>query len=792
MEEDKLSIKEKVPSTKIPKSNLYKVHILNEEGNVQQIYLFCGGLCSLEDKNAIFSEVENAFYKRHDVEIIISDQLIHADDTIRDIKHKIVNEVIEFYKKSKIKAFSLSVEELYMFGLSQKDLDMIKLYQEITENDTKKLTKEKFFQYATNISSDPYMLDKGDGERGGLYNDVFTYEQWISLSTSNIKDIYTPIGMEFQNYYDFMFPTNPFKNQLWTESIRYESSTKNPLLTLDKSILLDYTSSKDIMVCLAKQTFEFAEKTNINPGYFCELYYPFLFKMGLTSRSLLLESSLKIAEESNKYNNAKNKRKNNITQIYREIYWNSKEQPLSYSEKGIKQFSLTIRPFNYVQNFPLDLLFRNLHSSNKIPFIKYNPGSRRENMYRLHTDNISRDGKKIPILDESNIMKLSREIGKLKQIALYVQDTINIVVNINSNSEIEILGQLDKLLDVEQLNSILQTIINPIMGELNNILLPSGYKVRSFLRIEDDNIINTRLTYQTVLPIDIKMNLQKQIDYISPIFDVLNKDISKGANLRFKRIKNYKEMDARSSYIREVYDRTGNSEEVLQGLIDNFDLQHDEAIVAFAEFRTQFKLLKQKIAENPGFKTLIQMKPLKNELLIEIIDINSIKYIPELNVYIDVILRMSQVPKTINISSSKLKIFKSKEKEKEYVQEIVETIVVPQERGIELYKPISFSPEEAEEEEEEEDEIQPNEGDGIDFDDADYYQDDYNEENESGAKYSEESSDDEYAGGENTPENEDEEKFKANIDGKPLKNPSQFFERMKKIRPNIVCYQRIK
>jgi len=782
MEEEQISIKEKVPSIMIPTSNLYKVHVLNEEGNVKQIYLFCGGLCSLEDKNAIFSEVEIAFYKRHDVEIIISDQLLHTDDTIRDIKHKIVNEVIDFHKKSKLKEFALSVEELYLFGLSKKEIDMIKLYQKITENDTKQLTKEKFFQYATNISSDPYILDKGDGDRGGLYSDIFTYEQWIELSTSDMREIYTPIGMEFQEYYDFMFPTNPFKNQLWTESIRYESSTKNPLLTLDRSILLDYTNSRDIMVCLAKDTFAYAEKKNINTEYFCELYYPFLFKLGLTSRSLLLESSLKIAEETNKYNNAKSKRRNNITQIYREIYWNSTE-PLSYSEKGIKQFSLTIRPFNYVQNFPLDLLFRNLHSSEKVPFIKYNPGTRRENMYRIHTNNISSDGKKIPLLDESTIMKLSREIGKSKQISLYVQDSIDIIVNINNNSEIEVLGQFDKLIDVEKLNSILLTTINPIVADLNSILQPSGYKMRSFLQMDDENIINTRLTYHMVLPIDVKMNLQKQLDYISPIFDVLSKDVSTGANLRFKRIKNYKEMDARTSYIREVYDRTGNTEEVLQGLVDNFQLRQDEAIVAFAEFKSQFRLLKQKIVENPGFKTIIQMKSLKNELLVEVLDVNSIKYIPELNIYIDVILRMAQVPKTVNITPSKLKKFKSKEKETIEVQEMVDTIVIPKETGAELYNPLSFSPE-GDNEEEEDDQIIE---EGIGFDDADYYQD-YDDDTE--GNVDEESSDDDFAGGafaggENTPENEDEEKFKANIDGMPIKNPSPFFKRMEKLDPTL-------
>jgi hypothetical protein len=786
MEEEQISIKEKVSSTIIPTSDLYKVHILNEEGNVNQIYLFCGGLCSLEDTKAIFSEVEMAFYKRHDVEMIISDQLIHADDTIRDIKHKIVNEVIDFQKKSKAKQFALSVEELYLFGLSKKEIDMVKLYQKITENDTKKLTKEKFFQYATNISSDPYILDNGDGERGGLYNDIFSYEQWIELSSSNTKDIYSPIGMEFQEYYDFMFPTNPFKNQLWTESIRYENSAKNILLTLDRSILLDYTSSTDIMVCLAKDTFKFAEQNNINTAYFCELYYPFLFKLGVTNRSSLLESSLKLAEETNKYNNAKNNQKNTVTQLYREIYWTSNE-PLAYSEKGIRQFTLTIRPYNYVQNFPLDLLFRNLHSSEKIPFIKYNPGTRRENMYRIHTNNVSTDGKKIPLLDETTVMKLSRDIGKSKQISLYVQDSLNIVVNINNNSEIEVLGHVDNLIDVEELNSSLLTIINPIVSELNNILQPSGYKMRPFLDMNDENIIHVRLTYQCILPIDVKMNLQKQIDYISPIFDVLNKDISKGAELRFKRIKNYKEMDARTSYIREVYDRTGNSEEVLQGLIDNFQLQQDEAIIIFAEFKSQFRLLKQKVVENPGFKSTIQMKSLKNELIFEIIDINSIKYIPELSIYIDVILRMSQLPKTVAISSSKLKKFKSKEKETKVVHEVVDTIVIPQETGAELYNPLSFSPKE-----DGEDDDGQIVNEGIDFDDADYYQDYDENMNEIGEG---ESSDDDYEGGaraggahkggENTPENEDEEKFKANIDGMPIKNPTPFFERMKQLDPTL-------
>ena len=781
-EESTIRVKD-IPTTddNIPQHNIYKIHILNDDGNVGFVYVFCAGIYASKNMNELFSEIEIAHYKRNDVEIVFSEKLIHPDDTIRDIKHKIVNEIVEHQKKSKTKAFSLSVEEVYIFGLAEKDLDMVKLYQEITENDTKRLTKEKFYQYATNISTNPYILDKSGGmEKGGLHNDIFTYEQWSGLSKSGLRTVYIPIGMEFETAYDFMFPTNPYKNQPWTEPIRYESSPKNAILTLDKSTLLDYTQSRDLMVCLAKPTFAYADKSNINTEYFCKLYFPFLFKSGLTSSSLLLESAIEIAEESKQYNTSNVVRRRNITQIYREIYWNS-DEALSYSERGIKEFALTLRPYEYVRNFPLDLLFRNLHVTEEIPFIKYNPGMRRENMYRLYSEDISTDGKKIPFLEESVVMRLSRELGKSKQITLFVKKDIDLVVNINQNSEIEVLGQLDKVLTVDELNEIVDTMINPIVVMLNSILEPSGYKMRPFTNVQDANIINVRLMYQMRLPIDVKINIQRQMNYITPIFDVLGTDVSKGSEMRFKRIKNYKEMNARSAFIREVYDRTGDSDRVIQGLMDNFDLTQDAAIIAFAEFRSQYQLLKQKIAENPGFKTVFQMMPLKSELSVQVFDIHSIEYIKELEMYIDVILRLSQKPETAKISQDKLKIFKSKEKAKEVVQEVVETVIVPEEKDEKIYKPITFTPQEEEEGE--------GEGEGIDFDDADFYEG-YEDSPKSGDEdvdeEDEEDEEDDFYGGENTPEEEEEEEeYKADIDGMSIKNPTPFFRRMLELDPTL-------
>ena len=88
-----------------------------------------------------------------------------------------------------------------------------------------------------------------------------------------------------------------------------------------------------------------------------------------------------------------------ISQLYREIYW-SKKTELHYVEKGIYEFSVVLQANDKITNFPLDLLFRNINTTPQIPFIKYNPGNRRENMYRLYSNSISMDGKKIPLLDE--------------------------------------------------------------------------------------------------------------------------------------------------------------------------------------------------------------------------------------------------------------------------------------------------------------------------------------------------------------------------------------------------------
>ena len=753
---------------------MYKVHILDNKGNVERVFVFCAGIRSSEHMNELFSEMELAHHKTHNVDVVFSTQLIHMDDPIRTIKHKIVNELLGDGGLDKI-----SADEIYLFSMSTQELDMQHMFQKITADETRPLKKEHFFQYATNISADPYVL----GEQ--LDADEFNYTQWMSMAKSGKRDMFSPIGMKFQDSYDFMFPANPYKNPAWAKNVHYEFDGNNPILTLEKSLLLEYTRSKDIMVCLAKNLLEFSDAHEMHADALCGMYFPYLYKIGITSTNSLHDKSDELSERNKDQYTPQMKRINEITQLYREIQWNLKEgTELKYTEVGVKSYSFSLPQLAYDVKMPLDFLFRNIHSTKQIPFIKYNPGNRRENTYRIYSPVVSTDGKKIPMLSESKIMRLSREIGKGKQIVLYVQDSIELLIQIHYNSLIVISGELQQLKTIKELDDMLVKIVQPILNEINNILHSSGYAISQFQSIKDESISNMKIDYQFSLPIETKISFTKQLPYITPIFNVTKMDLKKGAVMRYTRVGNYKEMDAKTNVIRDIYNETGSSEDVIQALMSNFNISEKDAIIEFSNFCSQFQLMKRHIVDTPGFLTKYTMKPLKNELLVVIEDISSVKYIPELTIYMDTILRMSQHPSSVVLSKEKLKTFKTNipgvnmDKKED---DVVDTVIAPVETQTEMYKPLTYDNDNDDDDDDiEEDDVSPVRG--IAFDEDDYESEEEGSENE---YESEEDEEEYYGGGNDNDVDDDNEAYDIEIDGTPIKNPTPFYKKMLELDPAL-------
>ena len=741
----------------IPFQDIYKIHILDSKGELDRVFVFCGNDHEEEvSKNQIakvFSDTQIAYFEANNVDIVFSSQLIYKDDSIRTIKKKIYQE-IRSYKKKKIPLSSL--DEIYLFASSNPiSIPMDSIYKEATKNDTVPFTKERFFQYAMNINANPLLLQDMPNQTNT--SPSFSYKNWISLKKSQeMTEIFIPLGMQFQDHRDFLFSANPFHTQIRETAVRYEMSAKNPILSLENTLLLNYTRSTDIMVCFADNVFTFAGE---DEEYFCSIYFPLLYNRGLYRKDLLEDAALDLMKETDEKVGMST---SNAVDLFHKIYWKRKSE-LPYIMRGIKQFSVVLRPTDYEHALPLDILFKNIHSTSEIPFIKMNPGNRRENMYRLYSERISTNGKKIPLLPESKIMSLSRETGKGNQISIYIPNVDNeeIYIHIDSKSRIQITGILKNPLDINVLETLLTKTVNPILQQFNTYLSVAGYTLSTFNHFNGSEIESTHFTYQMALPIKIKINLYEQIPCLSTIFDVIQDDVEKGAQLRFKRVENFSKRNAQTALISEIYNRTGNINDVIESLIYNYRMSKEEAQTRLSNYLSEYQT--SSFMENPGFLVNMKIQSLKN-IFIEIENINSIEYLDVLHIYIDSILRISQDMKSSGITANEFKQICNKKNAVVIEPSDTENVVVPE--GF-VIQPLRFGPTIEKEEEDEEG--------GFTFDD------DYDEEN-----YAEEEENDSIQGGTKDDDEEPEEQqYQANIDGMSIKNPTPFFKKMKERDPKL-------
>jgi hypothetical protein len=92
-----------------------------------------------------------------------------------------------------------------------------------------------------------------------------------------------------------------------------------------------------------------------------------------------------------------------------------------YLQGGIYAFHFIIHP-EKTNKLPLETIFKNIHTSERIPFIQYvpsyHPGVMREKMFRFYSIETAQNGNKIPILNKSTIQRLTKKQGKMENITI--------------------------------------------------------------------------------------------------------------------------------------------------------------------------------------------------------------------------------------------------------------------------------------------------------------------------------------------------------------------------------------
>jgi hypothetical protein len=649
--------------------NEYKVRVYANDGTVQNTFFF--------GRSKFSDELEEAHQ--------FSKYQIHKDDSIAQIKTKI----LLFYPE-------VSYDEVHLFAKVNKHVSLPSVYQNITNFSSKivrKNGKEKTVSSVGLLDRSMFkqlLINLGKNVAINSNKEYYEYKDLLSicLESEFSASIGVGLGMHFSNNHNFLYSANPFK-LVSSFSPNLLMDKTNNIYFFENELLFNngIIENNEICVVFASDAFDFAKKNNISEEYISKTYFPNLATKGIYSKSQLDNKHKELLATTKKNVNV-----NGFESV--DLFYNLQTN-LEYKQRGIRNFKIALRPeFNSL--IPLDAIFKNIHATEKTPFIKYNPGSRRENIYRLYSTEITKTGKKIPSLARNKITTLANSIGKNKQISIYEKEH-EFIVDLESDGVVYISGEFEKSKSIVEMEAMLKQPINDILEKINGYLQNSGYKLPILQGLNDENVDFLTLNYvSSILIGDLSIKLKNKIGCLSAVFDIIDDSINKEALMRFKRIENFQEMDAQSALITEVFNSSRNEEDVIEALVQNYNITVQEAALRIAQHLNNVKYIERKhgnksidIIENPGLK--VSLKKTGKELTIQVDKIPHIEYINTLGMYFDGLIHLFRDDATLSEDVKKIcnkKMEKSIPMTKPAVIQHIDQVVRPKAFDINDFIPV--------------------------------------------------------------------------------------------------------
>ena len=681
MSESLSSSKATLSSIKSPDKNntpldvpIYKVkHMVN--GSTNTIFVFNGKNTQENEEELfkkIFTDQENEEIKSERITIKFSPEVIHFDDSIGTIKIKILNEI----KKE------ISIDEIYLFCQKMETLNAISVYQSLTQNGKLQLTKVRLDQFISNIVSD----EDGKPFQKPDDKEIYTFDDIFEMKFDNKKYIINKVlGQKFfivENEYPFVY--DPFNVQEYDKF--FEKSARKSLTTLNSHLLLNNGDiiNNSIYLCLAEDVLSYLNKKDISEETTIKIYYPFLYEKNINNLDDIEKNKGKLLESNKKILNEKILESFKTVDMFYDIYKLRKSE-LNYANKGIKFIKAVLRP-DFNVRIPLEIIFKIIHATQDNPLIKYNPSSRQENVYRLFTDKIATDGRKIPYLKKATIFRLMKNIGRGKSVAIYIESSSNgniqsLICEFDEEGYITISSEFNTFISVTEIDNIFKDFINPIITEIKNFLEQSGYKLNLFNSLNDENVEIKQLTYETQIQITKPLDIKSYRGCVSSIFiNETNVLKSNTIKLRFKRVANYSKFTSQEAFILEKSEQGLRGDQIIAELLENFpdELDRKQAIEMVTKIANELEIERGvrksdiKIKNNPGFKTTITLNQESGIITVTTENINNISYLYTLPIYIDSIVRLTQDKTSTNYPLKEInKLCSSGEKEDVVIDDIV-------------------------------------------------------------------------------------------------------------------------
>ena len=601
------------------KPQSYKVVQLGAGGEAVQTYEFAGGAPGSDDGGAQ------------------AKSWLRPDDTLGTVKRKIT---LAMGGPPPV------VPSMYLFAGVMRRLDPEETFKDLTMNGAWPLTQARMEQFLVNVP---------DIDIGSIpVKDEYTYDDVLAMNLEDhAREVLVPLGLDFvTTERRYPFAVNPFSAlELDPELVQHASAlatTSNGRLLSDSGPLLENT----IFMCLLKDVLRHGSGAGLAQQDLISIYYPILAQDGITNQETFDQGEAKFIQVARTNVGPAFERSVAGVDLFYGLGATGETLPYSPGQKGISSLKVLIAPA-YTFSLPLDLVFRLSHASATVPFIKYVP-LRGDPLYRLYTDGVSADGRRVPAMRKADIFRLAKSLARHRSVVAVSRPKkgIELTCEFRRDGAVELLAVSDRPLAESAMSAVLQEGSRTVIQPVRDYIAQRGYGLGEFSRLDDPNVSILSGTYTAVVRAPSKPVLHDIRGCTSSVFVGM---AGGGMRYRFRRVANYDQMSPSNGVVADMLRRNEDMAAIQRALEEGFGMTGDSARKKIEEFlasqvrgeRGIIDSRKIRLRVNPGFLTYLAWSPDSGQLSATLEGFDGTSYLETVPMYIDGLLRLALGEKAI-------------------------------------------------------------------------------------------------------------------------------------------------
>ena len=529
---------------------------------------------------------------------------------------------------------------MYLFTSVTKRIEPEEAYRELTMNGIWPLTRSRMAQFLVNVPGIP--LDTLADQEEYSYDDLLA----LKLDERDLQ-VLVPLGQDFvTTERRYPFAANPFSAlDLDPDLVQHAAvlaSTTNGRLLSDSGTPHDAT----LYLCLAGDVLRHARAEGLGEHEALSIYYPLLLHDGVASGAEFESKEGELAEQSKSEVGEAFRRAVGGVDMFYGMAATGSELPYVHGKRGLKSIKVLVAPA-YSFNLPLDLVFRLSRASSSVPFIKYMP-LRGDPLYRLYTDGVSADGRRVPAMRKADLFRLARALARRRSVVAVSRPVrgVEITCEFRRDGAVELTATSETPLSEDAMAAALAQGSRAVVEPVRDYVAQRGYGLGRFSRLDAPDVSILSGSYTVAIRAPGRPLLRGIRGCTSSVFVGA---AGGGMRYRFRRVANYDQMSPENGIIADMLRRNEEMSQVQRALEEGFGLEpaaarrHIEEFLA-SQVRGDRGLLdsrKIKLRVNPGFPTQLGWDPASGHLSVTLDGFDARDYLTTVPMYLDGLLRLA-------------------------------------------------------------------------------------------------------------------------------------------------------